>query len=108
MAAWSVPGRARIANFHCDFVANPQLNQEITTMGLFTKDIKTTASSSWQSDGSSSGRCLDQPKSPSGARLRTLRDNRRRLRPPRNDPSHAQTLDQAKPLFMNPFFVDRL
>src|SRR6476469_10209678 len=51
---------------------------------------------------------LDQPQPPPGARLRTLRRNRRRLRPPRNDPHHAQTLDQTKPLLMNPFFLDRL
>ena len=51
---------------------------------------------------------LDQPQSPSRTRLRTLCPNRRRLRPPRNDPSHAQTPDQAKPLLMNPIFLDRL
>jgi hypothetical protein len=52
--------------------------------------------------------CLDQPKPPTDARLRTLRRNRRSLRPSRNDPAHAQTLDKAKPLLMNPFFLDRL
>jgi transposase len=34
--------------------------------------------------------------------------NRRSLYPSRNDPAHAQTLDKAKPLLMNPFFLDRL
>ena len=51
---------------------------------------------------------MDQPQPPSDARLRALRKNRRRLRPPRHDPHHAQTLDQTKPLLMNPFFLDRL
>src|SRR5256714_14807354 len=52
--------------------------------------------------------CLDQPKPPLDARLRTLRRNRRSLRPSRNDSAHAQTLDKAKPLLMNLFFLDRL
>src|ERR1700730_9348276 len=52
--------------------------------------------------------CLDQPKPPVDARLRTLRRNRRSLRPSRNDSAHAQTLDKAKPLLMNLFFLDRL
>ena len=51
---------------------------------------------------------LDQPQSTSDPRFRTLRHNRRRLRSPRHDPPHAQTPDQAKPLLMNPFFLDRL
>jgi transposase len=38
----------------------------------------------------------------------TLRRNRRSLRPSRNDSAHAQTLDKAKPLLMNLFFLDRL
>ena len=41
---------------------------------------------------------LDQPQPPPRARLRTLCPNRRSLRPPRNDPPHAQTPDQAKSL----------
>ena len=45
---------------------------------------------------------LDQPQPPPGPRLRALRPNRRRLRPPRHDPHHAPTLDQANPLLMNP------
>ncbi len=51
---------------------------------------------------------LDQPKPPPDARLRTLCRNRRSLRPPRYDPPPAQTPDQAKPLLMNSFFLDRL
>jgi len=51
---------------------------------------------------------LDQPQSALDPRFRTLRHNRRRLRAPRHDPHHAQTPDQAKPLLMNPFFLDRL
>jgi hypothetical protein len=51
---------------------------------------------------------MDQPKPPSGARLRALRQNRRRLCPPRHDPYHAQTLDQIKPLPVNLNFLDRL
>jgi transposase len=40
---------------------------------------------------------------------RLMRDFERRcFRPSRHDPPHAQTLDQAKPLLMNPFFLDRL
>ena len=42
------------------------------------------------------------------ARLRALCDHRRRFRPSRHDPPHAQTLDLYKSLFMNPVFVDRL
>jgi len=51
------------------------------------------------------------------ARARELRKGRRSLslcrlgrniRSPRYDPPHAQLLDQAKPLLMNPFFLDRL
>jgi len=34
--------------------------------------------------------------------------DRRCLRSSRHDPPHAQTLDQAKPLLMNQFFLDRL
>jgi hypothetical protein len=51
---------------------------------------------------------LDQPQSTLDAPLRTLRQNRCRLRAARHDPPHAQTFDQAKPLLMNPFFLDRL
>ena len=51
---------------------------------------------------------LDQPQSPPRARLRALRPNRRRLRPPRNDPHHAPTLDQPNSLLLNPNFLDRL
>jgi len=51
---------------------------------------------------------LDQPQSPPDPRFRTLRKDRRRFRAPRHDPHHAQTPDQAKPLLMNPFFLDRL
>jgi len=51
---------------------------------------------------------LDQPQPPSGTRLRALRPNRRRFRPPGHDPHHAQATDQAKPLLMNPIFLDRL
>ena len=38
----------------------------------------------------------------------SLRQNSRRFRPSRHDPPHAQMLDQAKPLLVNPFFLDRL
>ena len=34
--------------------------------------------------------------------------DRRRLRPSRHDPPHASALDQANPLLMNPYFLDRL
>jgi hypothetical protein len=51
---------------------------------------------------------LDQPQSTPDPRFRALREDRRSLRQARNDPPHAQTLDQAKPLLMNPFFLDRL
>jgi transposase len=37
-----------------------------------------------------------------------LRAIRRRLRSPRHDPHHAQTLDQVSSLFLNPNFLDRL
>ena len=43
-----------------------------------------------------------------GARLRALRQNRRRLRPPCHDPHHAQTPNQTKPLLINLNFLDRL
>ena len=48
---------------------------------------------------------LDQSQSPSGSRLRALRHDRRRLRPPRHDPHHAQAAC-CKPLVMNPNFPD--
>ncbi len=51
---------------------------------------------------------MDQPQSTFGARFRTLCTNRRRIRAPRHDPSHAQTPDKAKPLLTKPFFLDRL
>ncbi len=51
---------------------------------------------------------MDQSQPSFGARLRTLRQDRCRLCPPRYDPHHAQTLDQTKPLLMNPNFLDRL
>ena len=51
---------------------------------------------------------LDQPQSPFDPRFRTLRKDRRRIRAARHDPPHAQTPDQAKPLLMNLFFLDRL
>ena len=40
---------------------------------------------------------LDQPLSSPRPRLRALRHNRCRLHPPRHDPHHAPTLDQAMP-----------
>ncbi len=43
---------------------------------------------------------LDQSQSPPGSRLRALRYDRRRLRPPRHDPHHAQA-PCCKRLFMN-------
>ena len=44
---------------------------------------------------------LDQPQPAPRPRLRALCQNRRRLRPPRHDPHHAQALDTAKSLLMN-------
>ena len=51
---------------------------------------------------------LDQSQSPSGSRLRALRHDRRRLRPPRHDPHHAQAACCCKRLVMNPNFPDGL
>jgi site-specific DNA recombinase len=51
---------------------------------------------------------MDQPQPSPCARLRALRAIRRRLRSPRHDPHHAQTLDQVSSLFLNPNFLDRL
>ncbi len=51
---------------------------------------------------------LDQPQPSPCPRLRALRANRRRFRPPRHDPPHAQTIDQANPLPMSHIFPDRL
>ncbi len=51
---------------------------------------------------------VDQSKPTPRTRLRTLRNNCRSLRPPRHDPHHAQTTDQAKPLLMNRIFPDGL
>src|SRR6202044_598427 len=48
---------------------------------------------------------LDQSQSPAGSRLRALRYDRRRLRPPRHDPHHAQAAC-CKRLVMNPNFPD--
>ena len=45
---------------------------------------------------------------PLGARLRTLRQHRRRIYLSRHDPHHAQTPDQAMHLPLNPIFLDRL
>ena len=50
---------------------------------------------------------LDQSQSPLGSRLRALRYDRRRLRPPRHDPHHAQAAC-CKRLVMNPNFPDGL
>src|SRR5271166_3935838 len=50
---------------------------------------------------------LDQSQSPPGSRLRALRYDCRRLRPPRHDPHHAQAAC-CKRLFMNPNFPDGL
>ena len=50
---------------------------------------------------------LDMPKFPSGAPLRTLHRKRGRLRAARNPTSHAQMLDQARPLFSISFVVNR-
>ena len=50
---------------------------------------------------------LDQPQSPPGSRLRTLRRNRRGFRSPRHDPHHAQAAC-CKHLVMNPNFPDGL
>jgi hypothetical protein len=50
---------------------------------------------------------LDQSKSTSDAGLRTKCRNSQH-RPPRNDPPHAQTLTQTKPLLMNRDVVDQL
>src|SRR6185503_18784726 len=50
---------------------------------------------------------LDQSQSPPGSRLRALRYDRRRLRPPRHDPHHAQA-PCCKRFFMNPNFPDGL
>src|SRR5271170_2235326 len=50
---------------------------------------------------------LDQSQSPPGSRLRALRYHRRRLRPPRHDPHHAQAAC-CKRLVMNPNFPDGL
>lgn len=41
--------------------------------------------------------CLDQPKPPPDARLRTLRRNRRSLRRPRYDPPQAESLTKPSP-----------
>ena len=41
---------------------------------------------------------VDQSQPSSGPRFRTLRDNRRRLRPPRHDPSHAKATNKSNPL----------
>ena len=49
--------------------------------------------------------CLQPPSRP---RLRTLRQNRRLLRPPRHDPHHAPAPDQDNSLFMTLNFRDRL
>src|SRR6516164_7412702 len=51
---------------------------------------------------------LDQPQPPAGPRFRTLRHNRRRIRPPRHDPHHAQASCCCKRLVMNPNFPDGL
>jgi hypothetical protein len=51
---------------------------------------------------------MDQPQSPLGARLRTLRSDRRCFHPSRHDPHYAATLDQANHLHVNPNFLDRL
>ena len=51
---------------------------------------------------------LHRPQPPPRPRLRALRPNRRRLRSPRHDPYHAQTLDQTNPLPLNLYFLDRL
>src|SRR5277367_5065752 len=51
---------------------------------------------------------MDQPQPSPCPRLRALREIRRRLRSPRHDPHHAQTLDQVSSLFLNLNFLDRL
>ena len=51
---------------------------------------------------------MDQPQPSPCARLRALRAIRSRLRSPRHDPHHAQTLDQVSSLFLNLNFLDRL
>ncbi len=48
---------------------------------------------------------LDQPLPAPGARLRALRQNRRRLHPSRHDPHHAQAAC-CKSFVMNPNFAD--
>src|SRR5208283_4584118 len=50
---------------------------------------------------------LDQSQSPPGSRLRALRYDCRRLRPPRHDPHYAQATC-CKRLVMNPNFPDGL
>src|SRR5262249_18130697 len=51
--------------------------------------------------------CLAQSFSTLGTRFRALRQNCRRLHPPRHDPDHAEAAC-GKPLVMNPNFVDGL
>src|SRR4030095_7052627 len=51
--------------------------------------------------------CLAQPFTATGTRFRALRQNRRRLHPPRHDPHHAQA-PRCKLLVMNRNFADGL
>ncbi len=51
---------------------------------------------------------MDQPQSSLGARLRALCQDRGRLRSLGDDPHHAPPLNTAKPLRMNPNFLDGL
>src|SRR4030095_7657692 len=51
--------------------------------------------------------CLAQPFPATGTRFRALRQNRRRLHPPRHDPHHAQA-PRCKLLVMNRNFADGL
>jgi hypothetical protein len=51
---------------------------------------------------------MDQQQPLLGARFRALCQNCRRLYPPRHDPHHAPSLDQANKLSLNRNFLDRL